>query len=196
MCWRPKTTRNPGVGSNCNLVNNSVGNAFYIGRGTTSKEHQNSNSSKHNLGLNAGTASLLVPSGSHAQNLQEIFFVPGTGRSKFNLKKSLHDVLQKRGSTKNMVGSHLLVPGSTANKGSVIPPRLGRVHRAAGEAASSLSARARRTTGRYLGERETIVAIQSVEQMPVYNPQPESERKRKHLTKRSTLANVASNNPH
>jgi hypothetical protein len=190
MCWRPKTSRNPAGLSNCNLANNSVGNAFYIGRGTTSKEHQNSNSSKHNLGANPGTASLLIPSSAQAQNLQEIFFVPGTGRSKFNLKKSLHDVLQKRGSAKNMVGNHLLIPTTTANKGLAIPPRLGRVSRPTGEPASSLSARAKRTTGKHFGERETIIPIQSVENMPVYNAQPESDRKRKHLAKRSTVANI------
>ena len=190
LCWRPKTSRNTLAVSNNNFTNNSVGNAFYIGRGTTSKEQPNSTSSKQNLGVNPGTTSLLIPSSSQAQNLQEIFFVPGTGRSKFNLKKSLHDVLQKRGSAKNMIGNHMLIPGTAPNKGLVVPPRLGRINR--GMEPSSLSARAKRTNSKHLGERETIVPIQSSEQIPVFSAQPESERKKKHYAKRSTVANIGS----
>lgn len=189
LCWRPKTSRNTLAVSNNNFTNNSVGNAFYIGRGTTSKEHPNSTSSKQNLGINPGTTSLLVPSSSQAQNLQEIFFVPGTGRSKFNLKKSLHDVLQKRGSAKNMVGQHLLLPGTTTNKGAV-PPRLGRISRAVEP--SSLSARTKRTNSKHLVERDTVVPVQSSEQIPIFSALPESERKRKHYAKRSTVANIGS----
>lgn len=191
LCWKPKTSRNTVGLSNNNYGNSSVGNAFYIGRGTISKEHQNSTvGSKQNLGASPATTSLLIPSCSQPQNLQEIFFVPGSGRSKFNLKKSLHEVLQKRGSSKNVVGNHLLIPNSATNKGQALAPRLGRVHR--GLEPSSLSARARRTTNKLGGDRDCLGPAQSVEQIPVLGPQPESDRKKKHYSKRSTIANIGS----